>query len=363
MKTLSKKNIVKYNKIYSEVTLHGRHSHYTEAGLIKKLEDLGIGRPSTFATIVDTIIERGYVKKMDIDGIIIKSNEYTLYENQIEIIEKEKTFGKERGKLLIQSMGILTIEFLIEHFNSLFSYDYTKKMELDLDEISMGSQKEYYKSCERCLSEIKELLKPLKEIKKKVFKIDEDHDLVYEKYGPVIRKCIKNANSEEGFQKYEYKTMKKGFSIDMNKLEEGEYTLEELMENEPKILGEYNGDTIIIKNGQYGAYIEYGDKRESIKSLNIDIPMEKITYKDIMDAFNIKKGGEIVVESNSKILRIINNDISIRKGKFGGYIYYKTEKMSKPKFYNIQKFKESYTYCDIEIIKKWINETYKLDII
>jgi DNA topoisomerase-1 len=129
--------------IDAAVTATRPHSHYTEASLIQRLEDLGIGRPSTFATIVETIQDRGYVKCCDIEGKEYPCKEYKLTVNgttsNLNISENIKIFGNEKRKLVIQTIGNLAIEFLQKNFDTLFSYDYTKSMEELLDSIVESS--------------------------------------------------------------------------------------------------------------------------------------------------------------------------------------------------------------------------------
>ena len=104
-----------YNTIESTIVVRNSVSHYSESSLIKKLEDIGIGRPSTFATIVDTIQERGYVKCLDIEGKKHKFNEYVLKNGILDTTNVEKVFGNEKSKLQIQQLGLLCIEFLIKN--------------------------------------------------------------------------------------------------------------------------------------------------------------------------------------------------------------------------------------------------------
>jgi DNA topoisomerase-1 len=344
----SPKENIKYNKIIANISIHGKHSHYTEASLIKKLENLGIGRPSTFAMIIDTIIERGYVKKTDIEGITIKANEFTLEKNIIQTEEKERTFGNEKGKLVIQPIGLVITDFLYNHFSSLFSYDYTTKMESILDEISSGDEKseQWFKTCELCNIEITQLIKPIEKLGKQSFDIlGSEYKLVFEKYGPVLRISKNNT--------FEYKKIRSDIKIDLDKLQKGQYHVDDLIEEtKEQIIGEVNGVSIILKSGPYGDYIEHGDKKENIKALG-----ECKTIEEIADAFKTKISSPT---NDNKIIRILTNDISIRNGKFGAYIYYKTNKMTKPKFLNIQKFKESYRHCSEEILMKWIKETYNI---
>lgn len=342
----SPKNNIKYNKITSTLSIHGKHSHYTEASLIKRLEDLGIGRPSTFAMIIDTIIERGYVKKTDIDGITIKAKEFTLEKNIIQIEEKERTFGNEKGKLVIQPIGSIVTDFLYNHFTSLFSYDYTTKMESILDEISLGNGEPWYETCKKCNTEITQLIKSIEKLGKQTFNImNSEYKLVFEKYGPVLRIEINDT--------FEYKKIRSDIKIDLDKLQKGEYCEEELIEDKKEqIIGELHGIPILLKSGPYGEYIEHGDKKESTKSLG-----HCKTQDEILDSYKNKISSQT---TDIKIIRILTNELSIRNGKFGAYIHYKTTNMIKPKFLNIQKFKESYRHCSEEVLMKWIKETYNI---
>ena len=122
---------ISYKKITSRATIKGSKQHYTEARLVQLLEEKGIGRPSTFSSLVDKIQERGYVKKQDIKGIEMICNEYELENDEIFEIESKREFGNEKGKLVIQQLGIIVMDFLNKYFDSLFEYNYTKQMEDD----------------------------------------------------------------------------------------------------------------------------------------------------------------------------------------------------------------------------------------
>jgi DNA topoisomerase-1 len=338
---------ISYNYIESTIVVRNKHQYYTEATLINKLEDLGIGRPSTFASIVETIQERGYVKRVDIEGEIKKCIEFRLEENLIKKIEKEKTFGNEKNKLVIQSVGILTLEFLVKHFQKLFEYEYTKTMEEHLDFISSGKNNEWSYLCKSCYNEIKELSKPISKLEKQIYKIDDSHDFIFEKYGPVIR-----IHKEDGT--FEFKPAKKDIKIDLEKLKQRGYTVDELYEIKNNNLGKYQEQEIFIKNGKYGPYVEWGEKRESIK--NIKKPLDKITIEDIKEFLESNNSSN----KNSNILRILNDEFSIRKGKFGAYAYYKTADMNKPQFFNINKFNEGFSTCDANDLIEWLIKTYNL---
>jgi DNA topoisomerase-1 len=449
------------NKIESNIVIKTRHSHYTEAGLIQRLEAEGIGRPSTFASIVNTLIDRKYVEKRDIEGAKIQCLEYIL-DNGETIQEKgtiqekmiiqeiiiERILGNEKNKLVIQPMGILSVDFLIEHFDNIFSYEYTKQMENRLDQILVNNGV-WYSICDECLIEINGLSKTAMKIKKQVYKINEKYELVFQKYGPVLRyienpqiqlqtiditassddddsdddsddgndddydydddydgndddKPVKNiqknitkptrksttkSTTKQNNQtitpiikrtKYSYKSIKPGLKLDLEKLKHGEYIIDDLIEINTETLGkclvegEYYGIDFSMKSGQYGPYVEFLNNltgelvKESIKT--IGIPLNNITIIDIVDYLKRKKGGFVkdpdavrAPPCNKSILRVLTTDISVRKGKFGPYIYYKTDVMKTPTFYNIKEYSKKYANCEITVMLEWIYKTYNIN--
>jgi topoisomerase IA-like protein len=120
-------------------------------------------------------------------------------------------------------------------------------------------------------------------------------------------------------------------------------------------LGKYKDIDIIIKDGRYGAYIEYGTIKESLKS--IDSNPDEITLDDIIPILE-KATNETQEDKN--MLRKLSDVLSIRKGKFGAYGFYKTDEMKKPQFLNIKKFKGSILTCEKEVIIKWLEDNYPI---
>lgn len=363
---LSTTSKIEYNYIQSKVSIQGLDKHYTEATLIKELEENGIGRPSTFASIVDTIQERGYVKRCDIEGKKMSINEYILRDNEIEMEETEKVFGNEKNKLVIQDIGIIVCEWLITYFSDLFSYNYTKKLEEELDEIACQKRIPWYDTCNMCLNNIESLISSLS-IQKQVYKIDNNHELIYLKEGPVIRVIEQEENPTK---KYTYISIKYGLTIDIDKLKQGNYTLEDLIERKEIKIGIYGGSDIYLKSGKYGYYIEWvvkGDTESIIhkksiqdiitkKKINIET-IDQVMINEILEICKTEDNPKDSHNNNNNMIRELTSELSIRKGKFGAYVYYKTDKMKKPEFYNIQKFK-GYTTCSIESIIKWLKTTY-----
>jgi len=344
LRTLNKP--VAFSAIESVVAVRNRHSHYTEATLVNKLEAMGIGRPSTFATIIETILDRGYVKKMDLEGDKMMCTEFVLSENRIQKSEKERTFGNERGKLVIQPLGILSLEFLLSHFDRLFAYDYTKTMEEQLDLVSGGKTTDWANICRVCDSEIRELAKSATNLEKQVYPLDDKHDLLFEKYGPTIRfKCDDGA--------VDFLPVKRDIKIDLERLKRpGEYSVEELMDFKNANLGQYNGSEVILKTGKFGPYVQIGEETKSLKT--IDKPLTDIVLSDVVQLL------ENPEKEEKNVLRILTPDLSVRKGKFGAYVFYKTTQMGKPRFLNIKKFPHGFITCDADVLIDWLKETYQI---
>ena len=153
-----KEETISYKKITCKQTLKELKSHYSEAHLVQLLEQKGIGRPSTFSSLLEKIQERNYVTKQNVDGKKMEIIDYTLIDNTIVQEHGAKEFGNEKNKLVITQTGIFVIEFLIKYFNKLFDYDYTKSMEDELDNIAHGTKK-YYELCDECYGFINDLIK------------------------------------------------------------------------------------------------------------------------------------------------------------------------------------------------------------
>ena len=324
---------IQYSFIESTVTFQHKHSHYNETGLISKLEDLGIGRPSTFASLVDVIQERGYVKKTNIEGNTIQCSEYKLSNGQIETLCVDRICGNEKNKLVIQPVGILIIEFLIQTFGSIFSYDYTDKMEQKLDKIALGEIANWYDVCKEYHVLIKSSTNA---VAKETYKIDDSYYLVFTKNGPAL-----STKTEDGA--IDYKSVKKDISIDLDKLKKGEYKLDDLLEPPIKCIGQIGEHDVYIKHGPFGTYAEWGDNKKSVKN-------ETVTIKDL----------ERLTDKSPLILRALTDDLSIRKGKYGAYAHYQRKDMPKPIFYNIKKFREGFSNCKAEILIDWLCETYNI---
>ena len=332
-----------YKTIVAKVSLKDLKMHFTEAKLVQLLEQKGIGRPSTFSSLIEKIQERGYVKKDNIKGKTIKCIEYELENNELTEIETEREFGNEKNKLVIQPVGSMVVEFLIKHFDDLFKYTYTKQMEDDLDKIAKGNM-DWIEMCTSCNNEIDCLYKQLKttSVNKETIKIDEDHTYMIGKYGPVI-KCKKDGEIT-------FKAVKK--DIDIAHIRNGKLTLSDIIEEKKvrgNILGLHDKKEVIIKSGKYGLYIEWGDIKKGISN----IEEHDITIEYAIACLNS--------ETNTAIKRIITHEMNIRHGNYGNYIFYKTKTMTKPKFLKLKGFQDNYMECDLAVLKTWITKAHKID--
>jgi len=260
-----------------------------------------------------------------------------LENDEITEIETQREFGNEKNKLIIQPTGILVIELLIEKYPTLFDYEYTKNMEDVLDIIAKG-EKNYYDLCNDCLN----LINQTPSTSKSEIKIDNNHSYIIAKNGPVIKKNINN--------KIEFLSVKPDINIE--DLKNGKLRLEDIRaeDNLNKNLGTYQNETLFLKKGKFGLYVIWGNNKKSLE--NINIKENDITINDVIKF--------IENTTNTNIIRILNKNLSIRKGQFGNYIFYKTNKMTKPMFYKLNGFDDDYNNCNIQKLLDWIKETYNV---
>ena len=322
-----KEGNINYNKLVAKFVIEERRLHLTEALLVKELERRGIGRPSTYSSLVDKIQERKYVSKENIQGKKIQMLDYEVVGEEIIEEEVERELGGEKGKLVIKPMGIMVMEFLLEYYERLFCYDYTKKLEDELDKIAKGELL-YPQLCKETYDNIEQLSKKLKNIKIE-YKIDEDHVFMIGKYGPTIK------YEKDG--KVVFKKIKK--DIDYEKIKDNTYSIEEIVDVSKEVhIGFHEEKPVYIKSGPYGHYVQWKDQKKSIGENNtIDLETAIKLFKPIIK---------------------LNKTTSIREGKYGKYIYYKTTKMKKPKFYTLDP--ALHIESDKKKLLEWISIKYKI---
>ena len=335
--------VVPYIEINSKFSMKDLKTHFTEARLVQQLERRGIGRPSTFSSLVAKIQERGYVEKRDVKGKEVKGIDFKLAGEDLDELEASRTFGNERNKLVIQPTGVIVLEFLVKYLDNLFKYDYTESMENALDTISKGGRV-WHTLCSECYRELSESVGKIAPKKKTDIRIDDSHVYTIAKYGPVV-KCKRD-------DKVTFKRVRK--DLDLDKLKRGEYKLEEVIEERPafehKVLGSYKNKDVVLKKGRYGLYISHDQKNYSLKFLKKR--EQSIVLADVLDVLTGKRS------TNPKVLMLIDGSLSVRVGKYGPYIFYKTKTMDKPRFLALKQ--QQWQDHTPPSLRAWIRNEYQL---
>jgi DNA topoisomerase-1 len=350
-------------KIESNFTMINLKSHYTEARLVQLLEEEGIGRPSTFASLVDKIQERKYVEKTNITGEEIQNNDYIWSNNEISQKQISRTFGNEKNKLVMLPLGILIIQFLINNFDMFFNYDYTKDMEQQLDLIAKG-ELVWINVCNNCNNMLNNVLNSDKmaDIKKFEIVIETNYKLIIGKHGPVIKHCATNNPRDITFL-----PVKK--DLDLNalrqrtdiKLQEvlGNNNVSDDSETHSLLIGSYKGEKLYVKNGKYGVYAKWGKETKSLKEKFDGKLLKDIDYIEVLRYLD---KDTLDPSKPPGLLRELTPNLSIRTSKHGDYIFYKTMRMKTPMFIKLSDFKGDYLKCDKELILNWLRQTHNIKI-
>ncbi|MCQ2201263.1 MAG: type I DNA topoisomerase [Bacteroidales bacterium] len=321
---------------------------YNEATLVRKLEELGIGRPSTYAPTISTIQQRGYVVRENRDG---EKREYTLItlaKNKISTQKKTEIYGAEKSKLFPTDIGMLVNDFLIDHFANIVSYDFTAKVEEQFDDIATGSLvwqqviDEFYKpfhnvvedtmehsaknTGERSLGEDPATGKPV------IVRVG--------RFGPMAQ--IGNAEDEE--DKPRFASLRKDQHIETITLEEA-LKLFEL----PRNLGQFEGKDVVVGVGKFGPFVRHDGKFVSLKkgvddpyTIELDTAIVRIEDKRVADAQKLIK--EFAEDSDLKLLN----------GRWGPYISYGKENVRLPKTVKAESL--TYEQC-MEYVNKQVKAT------
>ncbi|HAE29732.1 MAG TPA: DNA topoisomerase I, partial [Flavobacteriales bacterium] len=290
-------------------------ARYTEASLVKKLEELGIGRPSTYAPTISTVQKRGYVEKSNLEGSERDIAQVILESGNTKQLSNKERYGADKNKLVPTDIGKVVTDFLVENFEKILDYNFTASVEKQFDEIANGLVDwtkmidEFYlpfhknvettietssrASGERVLGEDPETGKPVR--------------ARIGRFGPMVQ--IGDAEDEE---KPRFASMIAGQSIDSITLEEA-LKLFEL----PRNLGEYKGEEVVIGIGKYGPYIRYNGSFVSIKKANGDDPM---TIQ--LDRAIVLIEEKIEADKNKFINEWDHDNVKVQvlNGRYGPYI-------------------------------------------
>ena len=297
---------------------------YTEAMLVKKLEELGIGRPSTYAPIISTIQKREYITKEDKPGFLRNFTLITLKAGQINEVVKSETVGNEKGKLFPTDIGTLVNSFLVQYFDNIMDYNFTASVEEEFDEIAEGKViwnqmiKTFYIPFHK---QIESTLEKSKKVsgEKLIGKDPVTGSPVYVKigrYGPMVQ--VGDAEDE---LKPRFAGLKKGQSIDTISLTDA-LELFKL----PRTLGKFENGEVIVSSGRFGPYLRHQSafyslpKTDDPLSVELDRAISLIEAKRLVDSQKIMhefKDGETVIQ--------------VLNGRYGAYITSNKENYKIPK--------------------------------
>ena len=339
--TLSLKDIVATERFTQ------RPPRYTEASLVRRLEELGIGRPSTYAPTIQTIQNREYVVKGDKEGVERAYTVVSLSKGKIEEAEKTETVGADRNKLMPTDIGTVVNDFLMEYFPDVLDYNFTASVEKEFDSVAEGELvwtkaiDKFYKIFHPIV-EATAAVKTEHKVGEREFGIDpKSGNPVFVKigrYGPVVQIGAAHADDKEA-PKPQFASLMKGQSIDTITLEEA-LKLFDL----PRTVGEYEGKVMVAAVGRFGPFIRHDGKFVSIpKDLN---PLT-ITAEEAIALIEGKR-----VKDEQRFIKKFEEDpeMEILKGRFGPYISYQKAN------YRIPKTVTDPTILTLEDCKKIIAE-------
>ncbi len=329
---------VKWTNMKAEPKETKAQGRYTEATLVRELEKFGIGRPSTFASLIATIQDKNYVETKDIPAKEVQVKEYSIKPNQWPADEKflKKKVGAEKNKLVPTDLGRSVLSFMLKHFNDLFDYNFTSQMEKRLDRIAEGSElwkqvlrdmwSSYKDRYENLLA--KQSLKAKDgEQNAKVKEFTKGLKAIQSKKGPLL--LIEGANKEDTV----FLGWPQGVAFD-NMTEECALKFKEEVEKkkEGNEIGEWNGQSIIKKGGKFGDYLQCGE---------LSIPFQAGEELDkIIERFEAKQNGGANVIKQFK-------EYVIRNGQYGPYIMKTT--LKKPQFVSLPKGIDGSTLTEKEV--------------
>ena len=313
-------DIMTENGITAECKFTAAPSRYTDASLIKKLEELEIGRPSTYAPTIATLTKaRGYVVKGDKPGTKHEVTNLTLKNGKIKASVKSETIGAEKGRMLPQDIGMIVTDYLVGNFEDILDYNFTASVEQDFDKIAKGElqwnsviaefYEPFHQKVEATLSN-----REYSHVSRELGTDPKDGQPLtarFGQYGPYVQK-----GEGEGRQ---FASLAPGQLIESITLEEA-LKLFEL----PRTVGQFEGIDIICTKGRFGPYIKYGDKNISLPKGSDPLKVDFETCINIIKESAIKKTGSVIVEFK-------DSDIQVIDGAYGPYIKHAGSNFKLPK--------------------------------
>ena len=335
-------NVLERREITSTERFSMGPIRYTEASLVHKLEELGIGRPSTYAPTISTIQQREYVQKGDKKGEERTYTVDTLKGTKVTSRERKEMVGSEKGKLLPTDIGIVVNDFLMANFPDIMDYNFTAKVEQQFDQIAEGKEewntmiKVFDKSFEPTVDKVMNARSEHKAGERQLGKEPETGKPVFVKigrFGPVVQ-----IGSADDTEKPRFSQLPSDKSIET-------ITLEEALElfKLPRTIGEFEGSDVVIGAGRFGPYVMHNKKYVSLPK-GTD-PM-KVTLEEAIQLIGEKREQE-----QKRHIKAFDEDakLEVLNGRYGPYIAYDGKNYRMPKALHEKAAELSYTEC-MEIV-------------
>lgn len=305
-------------------------SRYTEASLVKKLEELGIGRPSTYAPTISTILKRGYVEKRDKEGVVRYYSVFVLKDNKVKKESANENTGAEKSKLFPSDLGLVVTDFLSKYFDDIMDYGFTARIEEEFDEVAEGKMK--------WNNMIKDFYNPFKkDVEKTIEKAERatgERELGVDpesgkpvvarmgRYGPMIQ--IGESNEEE---KPRFAKIPTGQSIETISFEEAMALF-----GAQGTMGQYEEKDVSVNVGRFGPYVKWGDE---FISLPKGTDLGTVTLEKAIDTIKAKQIADMPVGTYD------GKPITKGAGRFGPYIKWDGMFINVPRRYNFAKLSQA----------------------
>ena len=282
---------------------------YTEASLVKQLEELGIGRPSTYAPTISTIQNRNYVEKGSVEGIERNYTQFTLKKGHLKEKVLTEKYGSDKGKLVPTDIGMIVTDFLVTHFEHILDYNFTAKVEEGFDDIADGKEdwtkmmRNFYKEFHPQVEHVQENAD--RESGERILGADpktgKQVSVRLGKFGPMVQ--IGTVDDDE---KPQFASLSPDQQLNT-------ITYEEAMDlfQLPKSLGAYKGEELEVNNGRFGPYVKYGSK---FVSLPKGVDALSVEFEDAIELIKEKEEADAPIYTYKKL------PVQKGKGRFGPFI-------------------------------------------
>ncbi len=321
---LAKGDVLALSSVTATERFSQAPARYTEASLVRKLEELGIGRPSTYAPTISTIQQREYVEKGDRKGTERKYRMLTLHDGKIESGEKTELTGADKGKLLPTDIGVVVNDFLTEYFPDILNYNFTANVEQQFDDIAEGKtvwndEIDHFYKLFHPVVESALALRLEHKVGERVLGTDPKSgrpvSVKIGRFGPLVQ-----IGTPEDTEKPLFASLLKGQSMSTITLEEA-LKLFDL----PRTLGDFEGKTVVVGIGRFGPYIRHDGRYVSLPK---EFTPQGVSLEDAIILIQQKREQE-----SQRLIKKFDEDdeLELLNGRFGPYIAYKKKNYKLPK--------------------------------